>query len=1120
MNRGRLILRSLTWFRMTHLGVLLGVAVGAAVLTGALLIGESVRRSLREQAELRIGRTELVLATGERFFREELAELLAGEFAQPADDPTADRIPVAPVISLRGIASAGGGARRALDVAVLGIDARFFRLGPSGEAIAPPAEDEVFLNPRLARQLDAKVGDRVVLRVEPPSAMPREAVLGGGTEGTAALALRVARILEAEDFGHLDFTAAPLPPHNAFVSLDRAQTRFDLGEQVNLCLVGGTPAPSLEVAEAALHEKWNLEDAGLRVRELTASSDQELLCDRVFFDPVIAEALAELDRPAMGVFTYLAADFTLGERSAPYSLVAALGPLGAREASRDAPWRSILPAGMGEAELVINRWLAEDLEAEVGDELTMRFPLLDSDGELVEETRRLRIRAIVPIEGLAADRELMPRFPGIAGSESCSDWEPGLPIDLERIRDRDEEWWDERGGTPKAFVTLDAGRAMWGSERFGTMTAVRFAPSETDPFAEALRAALDPTDLGLSWRDVRTPALAASSPATDFGGLFLGLSFFLFGAAFLLVGLLFALGILQRSSEVGTLLALGFPGKSITRILVIEAALLAAIGAALGAALAPGHARLVILALRSIWSDAVASAPLEFHSGVPSLLDGGAIAFAVAVIAAWITLRRRVKVPAVELLGRRGGVESDDPDRVRRSRRRSGAGGIVGAVGALAATTWALLGSAPTRPAASFLAGTLALIAALALCRFALLIRREETPFRSLGALAWSNASRRSSRSLATIALLACGAFLVIVVGAHRKGAPEDSSVRASGTGGFALLGRSSLAIVPDLAQGTGDAGFLFGEERPAGVSLVPLRVREGDDASCLNLHRPQEPRLLGVRPELLAERGAFRFAESLSESGESPWSLLGDVAGSGPVPAIGDQASLLWSLHVGVGDTLPFVDERGREFEVRIVGSLAGSILQGNLLIGDAHFQERFPSETGYRMFLVDAPLAGAPTLAEEWMRRNEDFGLELISTGARLEELATVQNTYLLVFQMLGGLGLLLGSVGLGVVVLRNVCERRGELAVLAAVGFPASRIRRVLLFEHAILLLAGLACGTLGALVAVLAMLPSIPGGFPLTPVLLLLASMLGAGLFGVWLASHLALRAPLLDALARG
>ena len=33
-------------------------------------------------------------------------------------------------------------------------------------------------------------------------------------------------------------------------------------------------------------------------------------------------------------------------------------------------------------------------------------------------------------------------------------------------------------------------------------------------------------------------------------------------------------------------------------------------------------------------------------------------------------------------------------------------------------------------------------------------------------------------------------------------------------------------------------------------------------------------------------------------------------------------------------------------------------------------------------------------------------------------------------------GGLGLLLGSVGLGVVVLRNVLERRGELALLLAV------------------------------------------------------------------------------------
>ena len=104
------------------------------------------------------------------------------------------------------------------------------------------------------------------------------------------------------------------------------------------------------------------------------------------------------------------------------------------------------------------------------------------------------------------------------------------------------------------------------ANRFGALTAVRAAPGEAEGLDAALRAGIAPASLGLFFQDVRTPALASSSSATDFGGLFLALSFFLIVAALLLTALLFVFGVEQRGSEIGVLLALGFRPAFVRRL--------------------------------------------------------------------------------------------------------------------------------------------------------------------------------------------------------------------------------------------------------------------------------------------------------------------------------------------------------------------------------------------------------------------------------------------------------------------------------------------------------------------------------------------------------------------------
>jgi hypothetical protein len=302
------------------------------------------------------------------------------------------------------------------------------------------------------------------------------------------------------------------------------------------------------------------------------------------------------------------------------------------------------------------------------------------------------------------------------------------------------------------------------------------------------------------------------------------------------------------------------------------------------------------------------------------------------------------------------------------------------------------------------------------------------------------------------------------------------------------------------------------------GVQVVQLRVNDGDDASCFNLNRAQRPRLLGVRPEQLKTRNAFGFAGTIQQAPEeNPWELLNKDLGPNVVPAIGDKQMIKWLLGSSIGRELDYVDERGQNFRLRLVAGLKNSILQGSLIIASDRFKDRFPSEEGYRMFLIDAPEQKAEQVRDRLSAALTDFGLELTPTAERLAAFYSVEHTYLSIFQMLGGLGLVLGSAGLGLVVLRNVLDRRGELAMLQAVGLAKAALKRMVLYEHAGLMLVGLTCGVVAAFVAVAPALQSAAAEVPYYSLILIIAAIIISGVIWIWIAAVFALAGNLLEAL---
>jgi putative ABC transport system permease protein len=249
---------------------------------------------------------------------------------------------------------------------------------------------------------------------------------------------------------------------------------------------------------------------------------------------------------------------------------------------------------------------------------------------------------------------------------------------------------------------------------------------------------------------------------------------------------------------------------------------------------------------------------------------------------------------------------------------------------------------------------------------------------------------------------------------------------------------------------------------------------------------------------------------------------LGNDAAGRAIVPAILDMNTAAYSLHLsGVGSQLVIRDAADRPVTLQVVGLLKNSVLQGNLLVSENNFLKIFPDVGGYRYFLIE-PAANAiatdiPAVSRALESTLSADGFDVVEAREQLAGFLAVQNTYLSTFQSLGALGLLLGTVGLAVVQLRSVLERRGELALMRATGFRPRRLIEMVVCENAVLLLGGLLVGLVAAAIALLPQWAPQGASVPWAALAALLGTISVVGLAAGWLATRSAVRAPIVAAL---
>ncbi|MFT5303133.1 MAG: putative ABC transport system permease protein [Mariniblastus sp.] len=1188
MTQWQIAFRSFKFYLRTNLAIALGVAAATAVLTGALVVGSSMRNSLRELTLERLGEIDEILVS-DGFFNQSLANQIeqTEAFKSHYDKVT-------PVIMFPGgtvEVERDNSTSRAGQVAVLGIQDDFWSLGNESDGTQEKLTgDVVIINQALADDLgvtaeEVKSGAATVtVRIPKQTQLPADSPMGKKTDLIESIVdLKVVQIIPTQGLGRFGMRPTQSDPLNVYLPIEVLQDSLSRTvlkhksdrAQANVLMVSakGKTAPDADVSQGLRNAvRPTLEDLGLRLKHVTQTFGEgddaktiydywSLSSDKMVLSGEAVDSIVAEFPGSTPVFTYLANDIRAIDKPSgiPFSMIAAVDfndSFAPESAVSGQPIRTPV-----EHEIVINQWAAADLGLEIGDKVKVAyFDPETTHGAQTESTVELTIIDIAKLTKpetpfsvsrrgavtpatykneptLANDPYLTPEVPGVTDAESIENWD--LPFQTaDRIRSQDDDYWSDYRTTPKGFVSLAAGKRLWGS-RFGSTTSFRISNSGATQAALErrllARIASDEARLGLHLVSVKRQGLEASKGSTPFDALFLGLSMFVIGAALILVSLLFRLGLQQRAAELGIYKATGFNQKQIRRIWLSEMLLVSLFGAVVGVVLGVCYAWLMILGLSTWWVGAIARPFLTLYISPLSLVIGFLSGMLMCVLTISWSLRRTRAQPvrsllAGELESQAGGLARKGPAWVVML-----AYALVAVAILLAVVAIFLSGQAQ---AISFLSAGFSILTALLIFVYQWLRRPSTTTTAgslSLSRLAMLNAKRNPLRSTLTIGLVAVSSFLIAALSSFRLTPSE------LGTAGFDWVAQSSQPVFDDLSTVEGQIKALgVGNALEAGTTVMSFRFKPGEDASCSNLYQSTQPRVLGVSESFVKhfdspEAVSFGWATSLAAApaeAQNPWQLLGGKtvhAGTeeDPIPVVIDQNTAIYSLKIMAPGTVRQVQyDSGESIYFRAVAFLENTILQGSLIMSERDFENAFPSTAGYRYFLIDdgpeaeasnaetANLSNSVAMLED---RLSDQGFDARSAPKLLEGFMAVQNTYISTFQTLGALGLLLGTFGLAAVQIRSVLERKKELGLMRAVGFARAKLSKMVLMENAWLLLVGMGVGIVAALFTVLPHWLVGTASVPWLALAAIFAGIAAVGLIAGWLASRIISKTPLLESL---
>lgn len=560
--------RNLRHYARYYKLVALSVIVAVTVIVGSLIVGDSVRYTLRHQVEERLGDAESIIYAHQSYLEDDILALqLFGNEAQG-------------FLLTQGFIAHNG---RLLPVMVWGCDDEELDYGVAK------------INQPLYEELDNDTQSDVVLRLPAKGLIPSGSLFVTDNY-TTSIRLKISSVKSAKEGGNMNLRNEQIQPLNIFISREELAEELGVEGRINIIFSNQT------ISTQQWHQAWRSDYSGLNISTHTGYT--AITSSRIFLQPLLVETICRNNPSTNRLQSYLANHLRGKQANIPYSFVTAIDRYNGKKLADD--------------EVILSDYSAQRLNVERGDFVTMSYFVADDLKNISSDSIKLRIVDIIPLEQLTQDKGLSANFPGLSDVDRCSEWDSDLPIDMDLITDEDEDYWNKYKHTPKAIVAYNAVEKAWSSD-YGNATALRI-DSPNNPNLDNLT----PEMFGVQLLHPRADALIAANNGVDFSSLFLALGFFIVAAALLLMYTPLAEMYAQRQDEIQTMQMMGYTKRRLKRQLYKESAPIILTGAILGCVCGIVYTEVILWLLESVWKGATHTAAFTL-SLRPLTLFGGSV---------------------------------------------------------------------------------------------------------------------------------------------------------------------------------------------------------------------------------------------------------------------------------------------------------------------------------------------------------------------------------------------------------------------------------------------------------------------------------------------------------------